>query len=156
MKMRIYLFLLLNVAFIGSIKLNQRKITNEIEYKEKENKVLNLSKEEKKNYIELEPDYIITQIQWTKNEDYDLNYLLGIFEGANDPSFSDSVPLSMIKESGKLNEVNLIDVDTPNTYKYVRYVPPNKNYSDISPIKIIGHNVNQAAEDTKKKGFPSN
>ena len=82
-----------------------------------------------------------------------MNYLLGIFEGANDPSFSDSVPLSMIKESGKLNEVNLIDVDTPNTYKYVRYVPPNKNYSDISPIKIIGHNVNQAAEDTKKKRF---
>jgi hypothetical protein len=50
----------------------------------------------------LESDYIITKISWTKREDYKFNNLLGIFEGSNDPSFCDGVPLAMIKELGKI------------------------------------------------------
>ena len=50
------------------------------------------------NIIELESDYIITKISWTKREDYKFNYLLGIFEASNNPSFSDAVPIAMIKE----------------------------------------------------------
>lgn len=144
MKMTIYLLLILNLALLGCLCLNKRK---EVE------PVLKLSENEpfNNNIIELESDFIITQIKWTKHEDYDLNYLLGIFEGANDPSFSDAVPLAMIKEQGKFNEVNFIDVITPYTYKYVRYIPPNKNLSDISPIKIIGHKINEGSDDYSVK-----
>jgi len=146
MKMTKYLLLILNLALLGCLRLNKRE---EVE------PILKLSENEpfNNNIIELESDFIITQIKWTKNEDYDLNYLLGIFEGANDPSFSDAVPLAMIKEQGKFNEVNFIDVITPYTYKYVRYIPPNKNNSDISPIKIIGHNINEGTDDYVKKVF---
>ena len=49
--------------------------------------------------IELEPDFVVTKISWTRKEEYKFNYLLGIFEGANDPSFSDGVPLAMIGEN---------------------------------------------------------
>ena len=50
------------------------------------------------NVFELKSDYIITQIGWTKKDEYKYNHLLGIFEGANDPSFSDAIPIAMIKE----------------------------------------------------------
>ena len=90
------------------------------------------------NIIELESDYIITKISWTKREDYKFNYLLGIFEGSNDPSFSDAVPIAMIKEQGNLNEINYIDINVPKVYKYIRYIPPNQNKTDISPIKFYG------------------
>jgi replication initiation and membrane attachment protein DnaB len=30
--------------------------------------------------IELEDDFVISRIRWTKSKDFDLNYLLGIFE----------------------------------------------------------------------------
>ena len=83
-------------------------------------------------------NYIITRISWTKKEDYRFNYLLGIFEGDNDPSFSNAVPIAMIKEVDYVNQENYIDVNIPNVYKYIRYIPPNKNKTDISPIKFYG------------------
>ena len=124
--MRLFLFLTLNIYLIGSLslnRLNSKYLSDENEFDMNE-------------VIELEDDFVISQIRWTKSKDYDLNYLLGIFEGANDPSFKDAVPLAMIK--GEIKVVNYIDINTTNTYKYVRYIPPNKNSTDISPIKIYG------------------
>ena len=124
--MRLFLFLTLNIYLIGSLSLNRLNS----KYLSDEN-VFDMNE-----VIELEDDFVISQIRWTKSKDYDLNYLLGIFEGANDPSFKDAVPLAMIK--GEIKVVNYIDINTTNTYKYVRYIPPNKNNTDISPIKIYG------------------
>ena len=124
--MRLFLFLILNIYLIGALslnRLNSKYLSDENEFDMNE-------------VIELEDDFVISQIRWTKSKDYDLNYLLGIFEGANDPSFKDAVPLAMIK--GEIKVVNYIDINTTNTYKYVRYIPPNKNNTDISPIKIYG------------------
>ena len=124
--MRLFLFLTLNIYLIGALplnRLNSKYLSDENEFDMNE-------------VIELEDDFVISQIRWTKSKDYDLNYLLGIFEGANDPSFKDAVPLAMIK--GEIKVVNYIDINTTNTYKYVRYIPPNKNNTDISPIKIYG------------------
>ncbi len=44
----------------------------------------------------------------------------------------------MIKEEGKLNEVNAIDLNIDDSYKYIRYIPPNKNKTAITPIKLYG------------------
>ena len=85
--------------------------------------------------LQIEPNYIISQISWTKTGDYLLNYLLGVFEASNDRSFSTGIPIAIIKEEGKFNEVNFIDINTPNTYKYVRYVPPNKNKTKMILIR---------------------
>ena len=65
----------------------------------------------KDEILVLNDEYVITQISWTKKEDNKFNYLFGVFEGANDPSFSDAIPIAMIKEEGKLNEVNVIDLN---------------------------------------------
>ena len=100
--------------------------------------------------IEIKSEHIITQIGWTKREEYKYNYLLGIFEGANDQSFSDAVPIAMIREQGGLNEVNYIDVNIPSSYKYIRYIPPNKNNTDISPIKIYGQLPSELNLNEKK------
>ena len=105
------------------------------------------------NIIELEPNFVVTKISWTRKEEYKFNYFLGIFEGSNDPSFCDGVPLAMIKEVGKINEINYINIDYPNVYKYIRYIPPNNNYTDISPIKIIGHKLSETKENLEKKYF---
>ena len=72
----------------------------EIEYTIKDNKT-----------VELNSDYIITRIAWTKNEDNKLNYLLGVFEVTNNPSFSDAIPIAMIKDQEVFDEINYIDVN---------------------------------------------
>ena len=119
----------------------------------KAEKITEISISEEDGIIEIEPNYIITQISWTKNEDYLLNYLLGVFEVSNDKSFSNSIPIAIIKEEGKFNEVNFIDINTPNTYKYIRYVAPNKNKTNILPIKIYGYPLESSENLNKTKYF---
>ena len=106
-----------------------------------------------KNIIELDSNYTIKQINWTKNEYYDLNYLFGIFEGSNDPSFKNPIPLAMIKNIDNLNKVNYINISNQNSYKYIRYVSPNKNNSDIFPIKLIGHEKSEELDLKGQKFF---
>jgi len=143
------LILIIYASFISS--LNHNGISREIKYKLKNaNNPQNLDESELKRsnaeeslgqnkIIELESDFIVTKISWTKKENYKFNYLLGIFEGANDPSFIDGIPIGIIKEEGSLDGSNYVDVDFPFSFKYIRYVPPNRNSTDINPIQIYGY-----------------
>ena len=135
--MKIYLYLILNIFLSFSLSLEKDKLNEQI-INDDEIKLIYKGNIFNNTIIEFDDDYIITQIIWTKKEDYKYNYLLGIFEGSNDPSFSDAFPIAIIKEQEKLNEVNYVDVNVPTFYKYIRYIPPNKNNTDISPIKIYG------------------
>ena len=56
--------------------------------------ITELAISEKDGIIEIDPNYIITQISWTKNEDYLLNYLLAVFKASNDRTFSNSIPIA--------------------------------------------------------------
>ena len=116
-------------------------------------KLTELTISEEDGIIEIDPNYIITQISWTKNEDYLLNYLLGVFEASNDRTFSNSIPIALIKEEGIFNEVNFIDINIPNTYKYIRYTAPNKNKTQISPIKIYGYPLESSENLDQNKYF---
>ena len=143
---------LISIIYITIIKsLNQNEISREIKYKFKNfNNPQNLDEPELKQsnaeeslgenkIIELESDFIVTKISWTKKENYKFNYLLGIFEGANDPSFMDAIPIGIIKEEGSLDHSNYVNIDFPFSFKFIRYVPPNRNNTDINPIKIYGY-----------------
>jgi hypothetical protein len=69
------------------------------------------------NIFEFDSLYIITRINWTKTDTNDYNYLLGIFEGFNDPTFCDSMPIAMIKEENiKESDLN-INVTSNIPYK---------------------------------------
>ena len=61
--------------------------------------------------LELDSSYIITKIGWGQKENIKSNYLLGVFEGSNDPTFFDALPLSMIIEEGKEGEINYINIE---------------------------------------------
>ena len=89
--------------------------------------------------LELDNTYRITKIGWSQKESDKENYLLGIFEGGNDPSFFDAIPLTMIVEEGKDGEINYINVDVTRSFKYVRYVGPNGKYSIISQLEFYGY-----------------
>ena len=107
----------------------------------KAEKLKEIAVSEKSNIIEIDKNNLVAQISWTKTEDYDFNYLLGVFEASNDPSFMNGIPIGIIKKNGKFNEVNYLDVVATETYKYIRYIPPNSNNTKIFPIKIYGYEL---------------
>ena len=159
--MKIFSCLILLIYISVIVSLNQNEISKEIKYKFKNlNNPQNLDEPELKqsnteeslgqfNVIELESDFIVTKISWTKKENYKFNYLLGIFEGANDPSFMDAIPIGIIKEEGSLDESNYVNIDIPFSFKYIRYVPPNRNNTDINPIQIYGYKKSGDIAETK-------
>jgi hypothetical protein len=109
------------------------------------------------NIFEFDSLYIITRINWTKTDTNDYNYLLGIFEGFNDPNFCDSMPIAMIKEENiKESDLN-INVTSNIPYKYIRYIFPNNKSSSITPIKIYGYKYIKSNEASQNLFFkPTN
>ncbi len=104
---------------------------------------------------ELDSYCIIEKIKFSKSNDNPFDYLLGIFEGSNYNTFTDSFPIGMIKEEEILNtnnnEVN-ININSPIPYKYIKYNPPNSKRKNINNIKIFGYAYIQG-EDLSGKSF---
>lgn len=89
--------------------------------------------------LDLLSEHYITKIGWAQNYNDKSNYILGIFEGSNDANFFHAFPLYMIKEEGKINEINYADILTTKPFRYIRYVGPVKKFCIISEIKIYGY-----------------
>ena len=146
--MKIYILLLLNFILINSIAINPNRKRNlrqegtEIEYTSSG------------GVYQLKSESVITQISWSKKDNYKYNYLLGIFEGASDSTFSDAVPIAIINEKGSFTDVNYIDVTVPKAYKYIRYIPPNTNKTDISPVKFLGGTSSSGGKDFQVTNLP--
>ena len=107
------------------------------------------------NIFELDSFYIIEQIKFQKISDDPFDYLLGIFEGSNYTTFSDALPIGMIKEA-ELSDSNSIEVNININvflpYKYIRYNPPKSNKKYINNIKLFGH-IYTDGEDLDGKTF---
>lgn len=101
--------------------------------------------------LELPSSYVITKIGWAQKENIKSNYLLGIFEGSNDPTFFDALPLTMITEEGKNGEINYINIDTTKSFKYVRYIGPNGKNSTISVLEFYGYEVKNTNNENKEE-----
>ena len=106
--------------------------------------------------MEMDSSYIISKISWTKSSTNNYNYLFGLFEGSTDKTFSDSMPIAMIKEENIINEeTNYIDINISTPYKYIRYIPPNEEKSKITPIKIFGRIYSDSEVPSIKQFFKS-
>jgi len=92
--------------------------------------------------LDLLSEYYITKIGWGQNNNDKSNYILGIFEGSNNENFIDALPLYMIKDEGKINEINYVDIFTTKSFRYIRYIGPKDKYCVISEIEIYGFNNN--------------
>lgn len=93
--------------------------------------------------FELDSYYIINKISFSQVSNNQYDYLLGIFEASNFTSFSDSLPIAIIKEENLENSYGneiSININMPQPYKYIRYIKPNANSnSNITDIKIYGY-----------------
>ena len=101
--------------------------------------------------LEFDASYRITKIGWAHKGNDKENYLLGIFEGGNDPTFFDAVPLTMIVEEGKEIDINYISVDVTRAFKYVRYIGPNGKNCTISQLEFYGYKLEENEVEEKEE-----
>ncbi|MEE0689574.1 MAG: discoidin domain-containing protein, partial [Bacteroidaceae bacterium] len=67
------------------------------------------------------------------------NMLLGVLEGANDPTFIDAIPLYVIQESPIKDFVTYYKIEVSRGVRYVRYVGPDKARSVIAELSFYGY-----------------
>ena len=93
----------------------------------------------------------ISQIGWAQNSQSKDN-LLGVFEGSNDRTFYDSIPLYMITG----NEQNFLEVPCTKAFKYIRYVGPNGKRPTISQLEVYGEESKEDSAEPEKIYQPTN
>ena len=85
--------------------------------------------------FEYSTPYIFTKVTWEQFSESS-NFLLGVFEGANDPSFMDGIPLNIIKNENL--ELYELDIEVKLSFKYIRYVSSD-NLTLISKFNVYGY-----------------
>lgn len=88
--------------------------------------------------LDLGSSHVITKIGFCPRQGYSQRTLLGLFEGANSPDFSDAVPLYIISETPKENRITYADTRVSRGFRYVRYVGPNDVRCNIAELEFYG------------------
>lgn len=88
--------------------------------------------------LDLGSKHVITKVAYSPRKGYASRMQLGVFEGANNPDFTDAVPIYMITDvptEGKMTEKY-----TRGTrgFRYVRYVTPYNARCNAAEIRFYG------------------
>lgn len=91
--------------------------------------------------LDLGEPHVITRVGWSPREGSygPKRVVLGLFEGANDPSFLDGVPLYLIDQEGTVGAMSYADVNVSRGFRYVRYIGPNDARCNIAEVAFYGH-----------------
>ena len=95
--------------------------------------------------------HVITKISFTNTGGQ--NQIFGIFEGANEPTFMDAIPLYMFKDESTIDSV---EIQTKSSYKYIRYVSPMKKNVTLTNIEIHGYEATPNDQNEEKIYQPTN
>ena len=101
----------------------------------------------------LSSPHVITKISWTNEDISSQNEIFGIFEGANEPNFIDSIPLYMFKEQ---SNTNFIQIESKSSFKYIRYISPLKKDITIKNIEIYGYEPKENEQKEENLYQPTN
>ena len=89
--------------------------------------------------LDLGTKHVITKIAYAPRPDHTQRLLLAVFEGANNPDFSDAVPLLMITQSPPARVLTAQNLNCSKGFRYVRYIGPNDVRCNIAEIEFYGY-----------------
>jgi len=91
--------------------------------------------------LDLGKTYVITKVGFaagTRSNGPERTQL-GLFEGANEPDFSDALPLFLIKDIAPANEMTYADVNVSRAFRYVRYKGIEGTRSTMAELEFWGY-----------------
>jgi len=92
--------------------------------------------------LDLGTPHVITRVGWAPRNDATygpVRVQLALFEGANEPDFSDAVPLYLNDEQSTIGIMHYADVHVSRGFRYVRYVGPNNVRCNVAEVEFYGH-----------------
>lgn len=86
--------------------------------------------------LELDQPYVITRVGYAPRTSWASRMQLGVIEGANQPDFSDGVPIYIIPETPAENTLTYADIQCSRGFRYVRFTQcPKGGASSIDTVR---------------------
>ena len=89
--------------------------------------------------LDLGEKHVITKVGWSPRIDHQSRVELALIEGANEPDFSDALPLYIVKEAGENRKMHYGEVDCTRGFRYIRYVSPNDVRCNLAELEFHGY-----------------
>lgn len=89
--------------------------------------------------LDLGEKHIITKVGWSPRIDQQQRVELALFEGANEPDFSDALPIWIVKAPGVNRTMHYADITCSRGFRYVRYVSPNDVRCNLAELEFYGY-----------------
>ncbi len=89
--------------------------------------------------LDLGSKHVINKIGYSPRITQEHRVQLAVFEGANEPDFSDAIPIHMIKNSASSGVMHHEDVKCSRGFRYVRYVTPNDARCNLAELEFYGY-----------------
>lgn len=91
--------------------------------------------------LDLGSSHRITKVSWSPRNDSQGGgrVVLAVFEGANDASFADAIPLYLNTRTGVIGQYHEAEVKVTRPFRYVRYVGPSDARCNIAEVEFYGY-----------------
>lgn len=89
--------------------------------------------------LDLGSKHIITKVGYSPRISQPHRVELAMIEGANNPDFSDALPIHMIKQSAQERQMTYEETSCSRGFRYVRYVSPNDVRCNLAELEFYGY-----------------
>lgn len=97
--------------------------------------------------LDLGTKHVITKIGYSPRITQEHRVQLAVIEGANEPDFSDAIPIHMIRNSAPSRQMSYEDVNCSRGFRYVRYASPNNVRCNLAELEF--HGVEDEGNDSQ-------
>ena len=89
--------------------------------------------------LDLGEKHVITKVGYSPRKTQGGRVELAVIEGANEPDFSDALPIYMIKSAASEGVMHYGQVDCSRGFRYVRYVSPYDVRCNLAELEFHGY-----------------
>ena len=89
--------------------------------------------------LDLGEKHVITKVAWASRTHSGDLVELALFEGANNPDFSDALPLHIIKNPGENLVMHQAEVTCSRGFRYVRLIAPDNVRCTVAELEFHGY-----------------
>ena len=89
--------------------------------------------------LDLGEKHVITKVGYSPRKTQEGRVELAVIEGANEPDFSDALPIYMIKNSAASGMMHYGDINCSRGFRYVRYVGPYDARCNLAELEFHGY-----------------
>ena len=89
--------------------------------------------------LDLGTKHVIRKIGYSPRISQENRVQLAVIEGANEPDFSDALPIHMIRNSAASGQMHYEEVNCSKGFRYIRYVSPNDVRCNLAELEFYGY-----------------